>query len=183
METSYGALGHGGATGGRYLASPSDPNAAGRKFDCYQIAPEMVSALVSGALRLCSQATPSYTHLAEGFVGWRARAPELLHATANLAFKSLASRGFHEKSFRIIGCEILHQSQLSESSAVIRTPLYRTMHRPKIALVGGGQIGAIFAFLSSLKELGDVCIFDVVEGSLNVLAEADAWCSSDARCS
>lgn len=38
------------------------------------------------------------------------------------------------------------------------------MHRPKIALVGGGQIGAMLAFLSSLKELGDVCVFDVVEG-------------------
>ncbi|CDJ67052.1 malate dehydrogenase, putative, partial [Eimeria necatrix] len=38
------------------------------------------------------------------------------------------------------------------------------MRRPKIALVGGGQIGAILAFLSSLKELGDVSIFDVVEG-------------------
>lgn len=38
------------------------------------------------------------------------------------------------------------------------------MHRPKIALVGGGQIGAVLAFLSSLKELGDVSIFDVVEG-------------------
>ncbi|CDJ59457.1 malate dehydrogenase, putative [Eimeria maxima] len=38
------------------------------------------------------------------------------------------------------------------------------MRRPKIALVGGGQIGAVLAFLSSLKELGDVSIFDVVEG-------------------
>ncbi|OEH76447.1 uncharacterized protein LOC34621309 [Cyclospora cayetanensis] len=38
------------------------------------------------------------------------------------------------------------------------------MPRPKIALVGGGQIGAVLAFLSSLKELGDVSIFDIVEG-------------------
>ncbi|CDI87962.1 malate dehydrogenase, putative [Eimeria praecox] len=38
------------------------------------------------------------------------------------------------------------------------------MRRPKIALVGGGQIGAVVALLSSLKELGDVSIFDVVEG-------------------
>ncbi|KAL8439338.1 hypothetical protein Efla_002818 [Eimeria flavescens] len=38
------------------------------------------------------------------------------------------------------------------------------MRRPKIALVGGGQIGSVLAFLSSLKELGDVSIFDVLEG-------------------
>ena len=47
-------------------------------------------------------------------------------------------------------------------------PSYKKMHRPKIALVGGGQIGAMLAFISSLKELGDVSIFDIVEGMLHI---------------
>nr|AAN38977.1 lactate dehydrogenase [Eimeria maxima] len=34
--------------------------------------------------------------------------------------------------------------------------------RPKIALVGSGMIGGTMAFLCSLKELGDVVLFDVV---------------------
>lgn len=38
------------------------------------------------------------------------------------------------------------------------------MSRPKIALVGGGQIGSVVALLSGLRELGDIAIFDVVEG-------------------
>ncbi|KAL8449744.1 hypothetical protein Emag_003553 [Eimeria magna] len=38
------------------------------------------------------------------------------------------------------------------------------MQRPKIALVGGGQIGAVLALMTSLKELGDVSIFDILEG-------------------
>ncbi|KAL8431487.1 hypothetical protein ACSSS7_005234 [Eimeria intestinalis] len=38
------------------------------------------------------------------------------------------------------------------------------MQRPKIALVGGGQIGAVLGLMTSLKELGDVSIFDVLEG-------------------
>ena len=36
--------------------------------------------------------------------------------------------------------------------------------RPKIALVGGGNIGGTLAHLISLKELGDVIIFDIAEG-------------------
>ena len=36
--------------------------------------------------------------------------------------------------------------------------------RPKIALVGGGNIGGTLAHLISLKELGDVVIFDIAEG-------------------
>ena len=35
--------------------------------------------------------------------------------------------------------------------------------RPKIALIGGGQIGGVLAQLSALKELGDVVLFDIVE--------------------
>ncbi len=35
--------------------------------------------------------------------------------------------------------------------------------RPKIALIGGGQIGGVLAQLSALRELGDVALFDIVE--------------------
>jgi len=38
------------------------------------------------------------------------------------------------------------------------------MARNKIALVGAGQIGGTLALLSGLKELGDVVLFDVIEG-------------------
>ncbi len=38
------------------------------------------------------------------------------------------------------------------------------MARRKIALIGGGMIGGTLAHLLSLKELGDVVIFDIVEG-------------------
>ncbi len=38
------------------------------------------------------------------------------------------------------------------------------MARKKIALVGAGQIGGTLALLIGLKELGDVVLFDVVEG-------------------
>jgi len=38
------------------------------------------------------------------------------------------------------------------------------MARRKIALIGGGQIGGTLAHLVALKELGDVVIFDIMEG-------------------
>ncbi len=38
------------------------------------------------------------------------------------------------------------------------------MARSKIALIGAGQIGGTLALLSGLKELGDIVLFDVVEG-------------------
>ncbi len=38
------------------------------------------------------------------------------------------------------------------------------MARKKIALIGGGQIGGTLAHLAGLKELGDVMIFDIVDG-------------------
>ena len=38
------------------------------------------------------------------------------------------------------------------------------MARKKIALIGGGMIGGTLAHLASLKELGDIVIFDIVEG-------------------
>jgi malate dehydrogenase len=38
------------------------------------------------------------------------------------------------------------------------------MARKKIALIGGGQIGGVLAQLAALRELGDVMLFDIVEG-------------------
>lgn len=38
------------------------------------------------------------------------------------------------------------------------------MARPKIALVGSGNIGGTLAFLIGLKELGDVVMFDIADG-------------------
>jgi malate dehydrogenase len=38
------------------------------------------------------------------------------------------------------------------------------MARPKIALIGGGNIGGVIAEQIALRELGDVVVFDVVEG-------------------
>lgn len=37
------------------------------------------------------------------------------------------------------------------------------MARPKISLIGGGQIGGVLAQLCALRELGDVVMFDIVE--------------------
>ncbi|MBK8439184.1 MAG: malate dehydrogenase [Rhodobacter sp.] len=39
------------------------------------------------------------------------------------------------------------------------------MARPKIALVGAGQIGGTLAHLAAIKELGDVILFDIAEGT------------------
>src|ERR1700688_3322126 len=38
------------------------------------------------------------------------------------------------------------------------------MARPKIALIGAGQIGGTLAHLIGIKELGDVVLFDIAEG-------------------
>ncbi len=38
------------------------------------------------------------------------------------------------------------------------------MARNKLALIGGGNIGGTLAHLAALKELGDVVVFDIVEG-------------------
>src|SRR5690554_730523 len=38
------------------------------------------------------------------------------------------------------------------------------MARNKIALIGAGQIGGTLALLAGLKELGDVVLYDIVEG-------------------
>ncbi len=39
------------------------------------------------------------------------------------------------------------------------------MSRPKIALIGAGQIGGTLAHLVAMKELGDVVLFDIAEGT------------------
>jgi malate dehydrogenase len=39
------------------------------------------------------------------------------------------------------------------------------MARPKIALIGAGQIGGTLAHLLALKELGDIVLFDIAEGT------------------
>ena len=39
------------------------------------------------------------------------------------------------------------------------------MARPKIALIGAGQIGGTLAHLAALKELGDVVLFDINDGT------------------
>ncbi len=38
------------------------------------------------------------------------------------------------------------------------------MARKKIAVIGGGQIGGVLAQLCALRELGDVVLFDIIEG-------------------
>ncbi len=39
------------------------------------------------------------------------------------------------------------------------------MARSKIALIGAGQIGGTLALLAGLKELGDIVLFDIIEGT------------------
>ncbi|MEM7752028.1 MAG: malate dehydrogenase [Pseudomonadota bacterium] len=39
------------------------------------------------------------------------------------------------------------------------------MARPKIALIGAGQIGGTLAHLAALKEMGDVVLFDISDGT------------------
>jgi len=60
------------------------------------------------------------------------------------------------------------------------------MARPKIALIGGGQIGGVLAQLACLRELGDVVMFDVVEdmpqGKTLDIAEASPIDSFDVSC-
>ena len=39
------------------------------------------------------------------------------------------------------------------------------MARSKIALIGAGQIGGTLAHLAALRELGDIVLFDIAEGT------------------
>jgi malate dehydrogenase len=41
----------------------------------------------------------------------------------------------------------------------------KSMARPKIALIGAGQIGGTLAHLAAMKELGDVVLFDIADGT------------------
>jgi malate dehydrogenase len=59
------------------------------------------------------------------------------------------------------------------------------MAKPKIALIGGGNIGGVLAEQAAYRELGDVVIFDVVEGlpqgkALD-MAEGSPLVGSDAK--
>jgi malate dehydrogenase len=61
------------------------------------------------------------------------------------------------------------------------------MARPKIALIGGGNIGGVLAETLAYRELGDVVLFDVVEGlpqgkALD-MAEGSPLAGSDAKIS
>ena len=38
------------------------------------------------------------------------------------------------------------------------------MARKTIALIGAGQIGGTLALLAALKELGDIVLFDIIDG-------------------
>ena len=61
------------------------------------------------------------------------------------------------------------------------------MSRKKIALIGAGQIGGTLAHLASLKELGDIVLFDIVGGVPRVkaldLAQAGPISGSDSQVS
>lgn len=55
------------------------------------------------------------------------------------------------------------------------------MARNKIALVGAGNIGGTLAHLVGLKELGDVVLFDIVDGmpqgkSLDIAESSPSTC-------
>jgi len=44
-------------------------------------------------------------------------------------------------------------------------PEIEIMARPKIALIGAGQIGGTLAHLAAIKELGDVVLYDIADGT------------------
>jgi malate dehydrogenase len=48
--------------------------------------------------------------------------------------------------------------------AALSTKEHKIMARKKIALLGAGQIGGALAHLAALKELGDIVLFDIVDG-------------------
>src|SRR6266581_6204553 len=50
------------------------------------------------------------------------------------------------------------------ASTALDPRFFPSMARPKIALIGAGQIGGTLAHLIGLKELGDVVLFDIAEG-------------------
>src|SRR5207245_256280 len=50
------------------------------------------------------------------------------------------------------------------ASTALDPRFFPPMARPKIALIGSGQIGGTLAHLVGLKELGDAVLFDIAEG-------------------
>src|SRR4030088_447902 len=52
----------------------------------------------------------------------------------------------------------------SPGPSPLLSEVFPHMARPKIALIGAGQIGGTLAHLVGLKELGDVVLFDIAEG-------------------
>ncbi len=62
--------------------------------------------------------------------------------------------------------ETLRQAAILASHSSPLTPMGETrqMARNKIALVGAGNIGGTLALLAGLKELGDVVLFDIIDG-------------------
>ena len=58
------------------------------------------------------------------------------------------------------------------------------MARPKIALIGAGQIGGTLAHLAAIKELGDIILFDIAEGTPQGkaldIAQSGPWAGFDA---
>jgi len=53
------------------------------------------------------------------------------------------------------------------------------MRRPKIALIGSGNIGGTLAHLAAIKELGDIVVFDIAEGLPQGKALDIAECGQD----
>ena len=51
-----------------------------------------------------------------------------------------------------------------EGSAAVLNCERNSMARKKIALIGAGQIGGTLAHLAAMKELGDIVLFDIVDG-------------------
>src|SRR5215472_9805570 len=52
----------------------------------------------------------------------------------------------------------------SPHACAAASEVFLHMARPKIAVIGAGQIGGTLAHLVGLKELGDVVLFDIAEG-------------------
>ena len=77
--------------------------------------------------------------------------------------------GFRQK-FGLIACGDrtiapgeAHQGRPG-GAAVVSNSGRKYMARKKIALIGAGQIGGTLALLAALKELGDIVLFDIVDG-------------------
>src|SRR6476659_5916286 len=58
---------------------------------------------------------------------------------------------------------------------------FPNMARKKIALIGSGQIGGTLAHLIGLKELGDVMMFDIMEGQSLDISESSPVEGFDAK--